>query len=66
MHDESLYMPDIRQKFLSCYEKIDELSNRANDELGSRSWVTFELELIYIRMFDMLDDIESIMAKHYE
>ncbi len=54
------YLPDILSKFANFREELDKLSNLCNEELGENHKVTFSLELLYLRMVDMADDVEIL------
>lgn len=55
------YVPDTLSKFSSFREALDRLSNLCNEELGERHKITFELELLHLRMVDICDDVELLI-----
>lgn len=61
MSDE-LYRPDLMSKFTLFRDKLEELSNQASEELGVNHDITFQLELLLMRMVDAVDDIELLVA----
>ncbi len=57
--------PDILAKFQRLREKLDEFSNRCADDLGESHRVTLEAELLYMRVIDLTDDLETIASGLY-
>ncbi len=57
--------PDIISKFQRLREAMDEFSNQCADELGESSKITLKSELLYMRVIDLTDDLESIASGLY-
>jgi hypothetical protein len=56
------YTPDITAKFTLFRDKLEDLSRKATEELGANHQITFELDLLYARVIDMVYDIENLVA----
>ena len=59
---EELYTPDILAKFTLLRDKLEELSNIAEEELGTNHNITFQTELLLMWAIDLADDVELVVA----
>lgn len=57
--------PDIIAKYSRLRDKLEEYSRKVADEVGEHHRLTIEAELLFMRAFDLVDDLEQIAAGLY-